>query len=109
MGPIQFPRAWYRVNQAAFAVGTLAVAGAYLKIVNAGSCRLGPKLVTAARLAKKQRRTGGAGMPVNVTGPPSKVRNDAESRPDAIASVRGSDPLLPSRRPKYLPSSRPLR
>ena len=39
----------------AFAVGTLAASAVCLKVVNAGSCRLGPRLVTAARLAKQPR------------------------------------------------------
>ena len=43
---------WCRVNRAAFAVGTLAVAGACSKAANAGSCHRGPKLVIAARPVK---------------------------------------------------------
>jgi hypothetical protein len=103
---LSVPARWRRVNQAAFAVGTLAVADACLKIANAGSCPLGPKLVIAARLVKKPRSTGGPGMPVKLIEPPSKARNAAENSPDAIASVHGSDPLLPSRRPQHLSSSR---
>ena len=99
MGPFECPRAWRRVNQAAFAVGTLAVAGAYLKIANAGSYRRGPKLVIAALLVEKPRSTGDPGMPVKLIEPPSEARNAAENRPDAIASVCSSDQLWPSRRP----------
>ena len=52
---LSFPAHCRRVNQPALAVGTLAAAGACSKIVNAGSCPLGPKLVIAARLVKKPR------------------------------------------------------
>ena len=103
---LSVPARWCRVNQAAFAVGTLAVAGAYSKTANAGSCHLGPKLVIAARLVKELRIAGGPGMPANAIEPASKARNAAENRPDAIASVRSSDQLLPGRRPQHLPSSR---
>ena len=106
---LSVPARWRRVNQAAFAVGTLAVAGASLKTANAGSCHLGPKLVIAARLVKKLRRTGGPGMPVKLIEPPSKARNAGENRPNAIASVSGSERLLPSPCPKHHPSSRPCR
>src|SRR5580658_690477 len=58
---LSFPARWRRVNQAAVAVGTLAVVGACLKIANAGSCRLGPKLVTVARLVEKPPGIGGPG------------------------------------------------
>jgi hypothetical protein len=95
---------WRRVNQVIFA-GTLAVAGACLKIANAGSCRPGPKLVIAALLVEKPPVAGGPGTPVKLIEPPPKARNAAENRPDAIASGSGSDQLLPSRRPQQLPSS----
>ena len=95
-----------RVNLAIFAVGTLAVAGACLKTANAGSYRPGPKLVIAALLVEKPRSTGGPGMPVKLIEPPSKAKNTAENRPDAIASVHSSDQLLPSRRLQHLLSSR---
>ena len=89
-----FPAPWCRVNQPTLAVGIPAAAGASLKAVNAGSCRPGPKLVTAARLVEKPRSTGGPGMPVKLIEPPSKARNAAENRPDAVASVTGSDQSL---------------
>ena len=85
------PARWRQVNQAAFAVGTLAVADACSKTANAGSCQLGPKLVIAALLVEKPRSTGGPGMPVKLIEPPSKARNAAENRLDAIVS--GSDQL----------------
>ena len=59
MGPFECPRAPRRVNQAAFAVGTLAVAGACLKIANAGSCRLDHKLVIVVLFVEKPPSTGG--------------------------------------------------
>jgi hypothetical protein len=43
-------------------------------------------------------------MPVKLIEPPSKAKNAAENKLDAIAS--GSDPLSPSRRPQHFPSSR---
>ena len=98
VGHSQFPRALCRVNRAALAVGTLAAAGACSKVANAGSCHPGPKLVIAARLVKKLRVAGGAGMPVNASRLPPTARNAAENRPDAIGAVSGSDQLLPSRR-----------
>ena len=85
---LSVPARWRRVNQAVFAVGTLAVAGASLKIANAGSCPPGPKLVIAALLVEKPRSAGGPGMPVKLIEPPPKARNAAENRPDAIASVQ---------------------
>jgi hypothetical protein len=97
---------WRRVNQAAFAVGILAVAGAFLKIANAGSCRLGPKLVTAARLVGKPPGIGGPGTPARLTELPFKARNAADNRPDVVASGNGGNQLLPSRRPQHFPSSR---
>jgi hypothetical protein len=45
-------------------------------------------------------------MPVKLIEPPSKAKNTAENRPDAIASVHSSDQLLPSRRLQHLLSSR---
>ena len=103
------PARWRRVNQAALAVGILAAAGACSKTVNAGSCRLGHKLVTAARFVKQPRSDGGPGMPVNAIEPRPGARNAAENRPDAIAGVRLSDQFLQNQRSKYFPSSRPSR
>ena len=103
---LSFPARWRRVNQAAAVVGILAVAGACLKIANAGSCRLGPKLVIAARLVEKPPGIGGPGTPARLTELPSKARNAAENRPDVVASGNGSDQLLPSRQPQHFPSSR---
>jgi hypothetical protein len=103
------PARWRRVNQATFVVGILAAAGAFSKTVNAGFCRLGPKLVIAVLLVKKPPITGGPGMPVNAIEPHPRARNAAENRPDAIAGVRLSDQFLQSQRSKYFPSSRPSR
>ena len=86
-----------RVNQIAFAVGILAVADACSKIANAGSWPLGPKLVIAVRLVEKPPSSGDPGMPVKLIEPPFKARNAVENRPDAVASVHGSDQLLLSR------------
>jgi hypothetical protein len=82
------PARWRRVNQAAFIVGILAAAGAFSKAVNAGSCHLGHRLVTATRLVKLPRSDGGPGMPVNAIEPHPRARNAAENRPDAIAGAR---------------------
>jgi hypothetical protein len=106
---LSVPARWRQVNQAALAGGTLAVAGAYSKTANAGSCRLGPRLVIVVRLVEKPRSTGGPGMLAKLIEPPSEAKNAAENRPDAIASARSIDPLLASRRPKRLPSNRPCR
>ena len=109
VGPFECPPRWRRVNQAAFAVGTLAVTGAYLKVANAGSYRPGLKLVIAALLVEKPRSAGGPGVPVKLIEPPSKARNAAENRPNGVASASGSDPLLQSRRPQHLSSCRHCR
>jgi hypothetical protein len=103
------PARWRRVNQAALAVGTLAVAGACLKIANAGFCPPGPKLAIAVLLVEEPRIGGGPGMPVKLIELPTKARNAVANRPDAVASVNGSEPLLRNRRPQHLPSSRRCR
>ena len=103
---LSVPARWRRVNQAAVVVGTLAVAGAYLKIANAGSCRLGHKLVIAAPLVEKPPSTGGRGMPAKLIEPPREARNAAGNRPAAVASVSGNEQLQRNRRPQHLPSSR---
>ena len=96
---LSFPAHWCRVNQAALAVGTPAVAGACSKVVNAGSCRPAPGSLLQPGLSRSRATLAALACQSTLTGPPSKARNAAENRPDAIASVSGSDRLLPSRRP----------
>ena len=52
---LSFPAHCCRVNRPYLAVGTPAVTAVCSKVVKAGSCRAGPRLVIAARLVKKLR------------------------------------------------------
>ena len=118
-GPFSsFPAPCCRVNHPALAVGTPAAAAACSRVVNAGSCRAGPRPVTAARLAKKPHDAGAAGMArQRYQATHQRQDNAVATRPDAIASGAASDRLpLPEpdhpdhpRSSRHRPPSKPSR
>ena len=89
----------------ALAVGTPPAGVACSKGVNPGSCPIVPRHASVARPANTPPDAGGAGTPVNVTGPPPTANNAARTKPDAIAAADNSARLVPSRRLHPLKSS----
>ena len=98
---LSFPSRCRRVNYSAPAAGTLALAVACSRAVNAGSCPTSHRHVTVARTAKKPHDAGDAGMPVNATGVPAPsvrkptVRQADKGRPHPV--LRRNPPILNAR------------
>jgi len=82
-----------RVNRLTLTLGIRARGSASSRVVSDGSCHFISRIATAAPSAGVPHDTGGAGMPLNVTGLLLTVSNAAVNRHDALVSGSGFDRL----------------